>query len=526
MKKIALCLLSISLCSSIIVTPEVFSGQTFLYPKPSFASLGMHQSSWSAVAYGKTHEKGSALQATIFYDQSYHTEDAAAYFLFDKKNELNLSVGITSTDNTTAKSLYTPANDRDILGQWLGLTATSHAAYTGEYSVTPQQRQAGIIFEFSQDLKNLTDVDFLKHLYVFASLPVTLVENTLKYEGSDTILQAFTNQSIKATVTGQSATQNKWDYLRYPTETQSSLNLTCLKLGFGTTLVSEDDILIASNNTLIIPMTHSVENRTMFEPAQGYNGSIALASQALFQFPIMKSKNSDVTRICAYFGFENTVIIPSNSMRTFDLKDKPFSRYMLFYDKKTNSMDHGVNILTRECEVSAYNQINITTGIRINYYNAVGEIGYEFWAHGAEKLSLEKEWEEGRYGIAYINSDGTLMKEKITLLGLTASKSTINYVSFADGDAQTAKSHAVTSAGIAKATTKHEYNVYVKATDIDHNSAANQKCHVHRPYVSLGLRGSKENVDLFLNLGAYVSVVSQNSSTSTFGGWIKAGATF
>lgn len=508
---------------SMTVKSKVFSGHTFLQPKPAFSSLGMHQSSWSAIAFEKKHKKGGAFQATMFYDQSYETENASAYFAFDNKNELNLSVGITSTNNTDKDSLYTPTTDRDVLGQWLGLTATAHTKYTGSYKITPQQKQAGAILEYSQDLKNIIDTAFFKHLYIFAALPVTLVENTLKYEGPDTIFQAFTNQDIKATVAGQSATKNKWDYLRFPTEKQSSLNLSCLKLGFGTTLIGNEDILIATNSTLIVPLVNHVENRTMFEPVQGYNGSFALASQVLFQFPVIKKTSDDIARVCAHFGFQNTVIISRSSMRTFDLKEKPFSRYMIFYDKTNNRTEHGINALTLHSKVEPFNMINIIAGVRFNYYDAVAEVGYEFWAHGSEHVSLDKAWEEGRYGIAYIDAEGNLRKDAANQ-GLTASKSTINYVSFADGDGRSAttKAHDVAVA----ATTKSQYNVYVRAQDIDLNSAANQKCHVHKPYISVGLRGAKENLDLFINLGAYLSIAAHNSATSTFGGWIKAGASF
>lgn len=526
MKKISLCLLSILLSSSIIIaTRDIFSGQTFLYPKPAFASLGMQQSSWNSVAYEKKQAQGSAFQATIFYDQTYKTDDAAAYFLFDNKNKLNVSVGITSENNTTKNSLYTETSTRDILGQWLGLTAAAHTQYQGEFSVTPEQKQAGVIFECSQDLKNITTIDFFKHLYVFAALPVSFIENTLKYEGPETIFQAFTNQSIKATVAGQADTKNNWNYLTYPTKSQSSLRLSCVKLGFGTTLINENDIIIATSNTFIVPLAQAVENRTLFEPVQGYNGSFAMASQALFQFPIIKKNNNEATSLCAYFGFENTVITSKKSMRTFDLQDKPFSRYMLFYDKVTDKIEPGVNVLTKKCKVEPYNMINLIAGLRGHYYDAVVEIGYEFWAHPTERVTIDSNnpWEDGRYGIAYIDAQGALRRDGTSLLGFTASKSTISFVAFADGDERVPKSHNILAPGELP---QAKYNIYIREQDIDFNSAASQKSHVHRPYISFGLHSKKEKFDFFVNAGAHVSIAKQNSATSTVGGWFKAGLAF
>ena len=65
--------------------------------------------------------------------------------------------------------------------------------------------------------------------------------------------------------------------------------------------------------------------------------------------------------------------------RTFDLKGKPYSRYMLFFDKGTNSLVPGINVLTKDCNVKPHNYVNVITGIRFKYYKAVGEIGYELW---------------------------------------------------------------------------------------------------------------------------------------------------
>lgn len=514
MKKIVLSLLLISAYSAILCSERKYSSQTFLFSRPAFNSLGIQQGSWNALAYEKEHEKGGAFQCSTFYEQSFKTSDAASYFGINKNNKSILSVGTATANNYTQGSLYTKTVSRDILGQWLGFTDPA-SNFSGEFSITPEQRQIGFIFEYSQDLKNLFDIGFLRYLYVNVSLPVTLSENTLKYEGHDDILKAFTNQN-----------SNNWEYLLYPTETQRSFSASNLKLTLGTTLIGIKDILMTTCSSLFIPLTSAVKGKKLFEPVQGYNGSFALSSQALFQFPIMKKSDEAVSRICAFFGFENVFVMGNKMKRTFDLKNKPYSRYLLLYDKITNSLEFGVNALTKDCDVEPYNFMNIIAGFRFNYGKAIAEIGYEFWAHAPEKVSLHKDdpWTEDRYGIAYIDSTGALITSTHASSvgsGLTASKSTINYVEFADGDTRGTKSHA----GVP-IDANAQYNVYIKESDIDYNSAASQKTHIHRPYVSLGLRGSKEKYDLFVNVGGHLSVSYQNSALSMWGGWFKAGATF
>jgi hypothetical protein len=519
MKKIVLSLLLISIYSTTFCADDndSYSSHTFLFPRPAFSSLGMQQGSWHALAYEKEHKKGGALQVTAFYEQSYETLTAPAYFgLHDKSKtnptsngRMNVSVGTDTPNNYTQGSIYTKTVDRDVLGQWIGITTPT---FSDSYSVTPQQRQAGFIFEYSQDLKDLFDVGFLRYLYVNVSLPVTLTENTLKFDGPDEIFDAFSNQN-----------SNNWKYLLYSKDVQRTFSMTNLKISLGTTLMGNKDILMTTCSSLIIPLVSAVENRKVFEPVQGYNGSFAAASQAMFQFPIMKKDDDALSRICLYFGFENVFAFGNKVTRTFDLKNKPFSRYMTLYDKIKNDTEHGVNVLTKDCDVEPYNFISVITGLRFNYGKAVGEIGYEFWAHAEEKVRIHKDdpWTESRYGIAYIDHNGSLVTETATSQGLTASKSTINYVEFADGDKRPSKSHDTVPA-IAEA----KYNIYIKESDIDYSSAASQKTYVHRPYVSLGLRSSKKHLDLFLNFGAHISASYHNSALSMWGGWFKAGATF
>ena len=512
MKKIILYLLLASTCSFVFSTDD-YTSKTFLYPRPAFNSLGMQQASWSAVAYEKEHPKGGTFQVTTFYEQSYDTNNASAYFLFNNKNNLKVSTGVNNADYTTVNGVYTEVSSRDILGQWLGLNNTTNPGFSGEFKITPEQLQTGLLLEYSQDLKNMTDIAFFRHLYINVSAPLTFVENNLKYDGPTEIFKAFTNQN-----------GNNWKALLFPTEKENSLAVSNVKLTLGTTLIGSKDILMSTNSSLIIPLVSAGNNKTMFQPIQGYNGSFAISSQALFQFPIMKRADEDFSRVCFYFGFENVFVLKNKMDRTFDLKNKPFSRYLLMLDIATNQLEHGVNALTKKCDVEPYNFINVITGFRLNYHKAVGEIGYEFWAHAPEKISLHESdpWIENRYGIARIDPNGALVVSTHAStpgIGLTASKSTIQHVAYADADS-TKRFDPVLGNMDAR------NNIYIKASDIDFNSAASQKTHIHRPYVSLGLRSEKDNIDIFVNLGAYLSVSYYNSCLSTWGGWLKAGASF
>lgn len=484
----------------LLATPNIqaiteATNHTIMFPKAGFGSFAMHQASWHNMVYNKQ-EHGAATQIFSYFQSSLPNDHESAYFSFDNLNTLTVASGAATGQ---PQAFDSQSFQRNILGQWLGFKETDN--FKGDFSITPEQKQYGLIFEVSQDLKNLTDWSFFEHLSVGISAPITHVENKLNFQGDSKILDALQGKN-----TGIMNLEGAWQYLKLDTNTQTATNLANVKLNLGTKYQSENDILIATNTTITIPLVAHTANRKLFEPITGYNGHIAMGSNVSFQFPLLVSR-AGLSRICFFFGLENKFLLHNHQHRTFEIRNKPFSRYMPIYDRHTNKMIPGVNAFTKECLVEPFNIVDFIMGIRFKYKNSVGEIGYELWGHGTESITIkdDNKWENNRYGIPLIDKDFVLQLDGTK--GKTASASTINYAAGQDG---------------ASATN----NVYIKSTDLNMKTAAASTALVHRGYATIGLAQKGKKRDCFANLGLFIEASQNNAAFNNWGGWLKLGFTF
>lgn len=482
MKKILLILF-------IFFTPCIYTindstNKTFMYPKEIFGSFGMEQASWHNIVYNK-YSHGVALQGYGYAQGSIPIDTASQYFSFDFLDQLIVQSGTVDNYNTETFT-------RNILGSWIGIP--SDANFSGSYSLTPKQSQYGATIAFSQDLSKYFDVAYLRNSSFTLSLPIVCIKNQLEFKGSEFILDALQGKNWQT----MNLTE-PWQYLILDENLQETTQVANMKIQFGSKYESDDDVQIATTSFLVLPFVQSVSNEIVFQPAVGYNGHIVLGSGVTFQFPLTRSIDR-LTRICFFTGLENKFLFGNNQQRTVEILNKPYSRYMPLYDRYTQKMVPGINVFTKNCYVEPFNLINFIAGFRYKYIDSIGEIGYELWGHPTERITINDTnlWQENRYGIANINENGQLDN-----LIQTASRSTINYV-VPDVDT----------------------NKYIKASDLNLQTAAGNATLVHRAYLSYGYGKKTGTVDYIINLGLFMEVVQNNAAFSNFGGWLKGGATF
>ena len=248
---------------------------------------------------------------------------------------------------------------------------------------------------------------------------------------------------------------------------------------------------------------------------QSYNGHIAVASHILIQFPLFAPENS-AARLNYYFAAENKWFVKNTQSRTFEIKNKPYSRYMPILDRNTQELIPGVNAFTKDCIVDPYNHFYFSTGLRFSYYDSIAEVGYEIWGHPTEGVTIKdtNRWQENRYAIPsmQLQDNGTLQPQTATTGNATgdiisSSASTINYVAPADS-------------------TDALQNVYITSTDLNMLTASARSVVVHRGYASLSLGKKGPKRDMFLNVGLFLEHSQNNAALSCWGGWLKSGFTF
>ena len=239
----------------------------------------------------------------------------------------------------------------------------------------------------------------------------------------------------------------------------------------------------------------------LFSPFIGNNQHWTIGSGVNFQFPITQR---DVTfPILFFFNIEHQYLVPNHQYRTFDLKNKPWSRFLLLNaaDGSVSNVP-GVNVLTRRVTVRPDSFVDLSTGLRVTRGGFEGEIGYDLWAHGKERIKIHRtvckncneEVVVSDYGIAGSTA------------GVSASDSTISTLASDDGTF-----------------------VPLQDFDLNLNSGAAQAALVNRMHASMGFgskNGANEGLEGFINAGVFYDMPQNNAALKQWGGWAKVGASF
>jgi len=508
-----------------------YTSQTYMFVRPVWDSIAINQASWNNLAYNKQ-MNGAAFQIYPIVSTSISNENSSKYFLFDYKKELTVIAGSANTFTTTGAPVPTnlsqggyavPSFNRDILGQWIGMTNTEGKSF----SLNPQERQASVMLEYNQNLGAFHDSNFFKNWSLSFAAPITWIENNIGFSGDSAIAEAFSKK--------------QYQFTRITPCNQTSIAFTQLQIALNTQYLNDHDTRIISSTGIIIPFVGLNPNFNLFEPVQGFNTHFVLNASALIQFPIYQRTPDSNSTVLFFFDFNNNFLSRNHQMRTFDLNNKSYSRYMKLLDRYTNTLIPAMNALTLRCRVEPFNVINFASGFRFKFKECIGSIGYEFWEHGDEVITPNPKqpeygydalhddqvgvWHNDRYGIAFIGTDGELAKidggGNVVPLpvgepGQTASQSTINFVASPDG--------VLSCCGVTPTFTQQ--NVYLQLSDLDRFSCAARSTIIHKAFMTVGLGEKGEKRDYFVNLGLSIELVQNNAALGAWTGWLKAGLTF
>jgi len=270
--------------------------------------------------------------------------------------------------------------------------------------------------------------------------------------------------------------------------------------------LDDDNNQVASFTSILIPTDGKAEGKYLFEPLVGYNGHLGIGAGANFQFGLNKSReNFD---LCFFLNLEALFLIRNMQKRTFDLKCKPWSRYLLFKhaDGHIHDIYPGVNVLTQFVKVRPYNMVDLSMGFRFKTEHTELEVGYNIWGHGEEKIECLQKFTKC-WGIAGLQQEGDTKPR-------SASLSTIC-------------SREATAAEKTEDQASSEFKfIPIDECDLDKDSAASQGALNHRVHVAFGYEGPGDKVNGFVGLGGYYEIPQKNSALKNYGFWFKLGGSF
>jgi len=468
------------------------SSQSFMLFHPIFEQTAIRQSLWHNFAYNKTNCQTSAFQVIALYEQSTDSNKTANYFLPYLRCDNDPvrfvagdNAGINSEDNERIH------RERDIRAEWLGLPSD----FSGYFSINPQRRASGFLLEYHTDLQQYWDIAFLEGYWLGVAIPVigaenrlNLCQNNIKNPGS-----TFPHDIVEAFC------QPCWNFAKV-CGTRSSIGVADIEIRAGRAYCSKDYFQLVYYSGLSIPASPRQNAEYLFDSYLGYNGHFGFTVGLNAQIPL----NCDTScyAICFFANIDSIFLLHNKQCRTFDLRCKPWSRYMNFV-RKNGSPDMicpGVNVLSLKMRCNPYNLTDFSCGWRVISRNLEFELGYSVWGHGDERLEYIKNWDEAlgyhEWGIA-----GTQDPNSAT--AITASQSTISCL--APNDTEFTP---------------------ITQCDIDLNSGRARSAINHKAHFSVGALHEGVNVNAFFGGGTFYEMAQENTALSRWGFWVKCGAIF
>lgn len=490
MKKYLICLFAF-ICGRNEATPREIFARSFMFTRPASFNIAQDVQLWHNFVYSKNGPLLSAIQAIGFYQESIKRSKTARYFLFEDQDALTVS-GDANEDQ-----FFT----RDIRAEWLDLPAT----FTGTFTISPEQKQSGFKLFYNQDLKELFGIPFLKDWSVGIEMPVIWVENNINFTTCDTVCTTSYGMPNLC----EAFNNPEWCYAKIPCCSLKKNRPANIKLTLGRDFPLDGYFQMATYMSLEIPIGKHQDPEFMFSPVVGNDQHVGIGGAMLMQ--VQLNKDPEYFAWSFFLDIEGLFLIRNHQMRTYDLKGKPWSRYMQFVRRNSTPGDTipGVNVLTLESIVRPFGIADFSMGWRFNWSIVEAEIGYDIWGHGGETVRL-------RY--PPVISSNNRPCGGLNEFGIAGSG-----VSIVEGRAVAATASAST---ISNQAADDIGFVGITENDLDFctpaaGSALNQKVHA-----AIGIQQQGDSYGYFVGIGGFGEFAYKNSPLSTWGVWGKLGLSF
>lgn len=460
---------------------KTVSSHSFMFTRPVYYHLAMRKHLWHEFTHQPRGCAGIASQVIGYYQNSKAMEGNTKYF-FPCDNTCLLVSGDNNEEDLCT---------RNVRAEWLYLSSD----FKGRMTIEPRQRQAGASAEFLVDLSKYSDWSFLKGSWVAAELPFMWVENDIN------LIQKIDRPGPQAPELPQDIcqafNQPAWCFAKMGGKMDEK-KLAEVRLILGKNYLSCNHYEIDYYTSVICPTGNGQNPGYTFSPVVGNNKHWGFGGGTDFQILL----NRDTSKFYGsfFFDFEVLALFHNQQCRTFDLRGKPWSRYLLFVDKCQPGVTvPGVNVLTLKSAITPYCYVDFSIGWRLEHEWFEFEFGYNVWGHGNEKITLHEGFDRC-WGIA---GQGTIPDECDIEVPATASRSTIGCQ-----------------------TENDPFFVPIRETDIDLRSAQAHSSLNNMFHCALGSTRRCENYGVFFGVGFYAEWPEKNSALKDWGTWAKVGTTF
>lgn len=456
------------------------------------------------------YHNGSLFQAVPFGGKTMKPERLAWYFGPSCKRVLLV------TEQSTP--------DTDILSGQLNIV-TQNGDFESRFVLSPVQTFAGVGFNYRT---HFGFKDQNKGFFIDLTLPVYYVRNLMNLEeqiinNGGGPLTPDNVDSVK-----EAFQQPSWCFGKiddYCDTTEVGASELDVQVGYGW---GREQAHMHSYIGVIVPTGNKVKSHKVFEPIIGWNHNAAFHFGSTLGMRLWYDESKDHA-IWYEFAIDSRYFFENTQHRSFDLKNKPWSRYMMVYSNKAQAAQAdeacingdvtlgqmigtpGINLFTQAVKVSPRFQRTYNTAFAFDLTNLTLEAGYNFFTRDEECVKLDCAWDRVA-GIVYernadgqfVPIDGPALK---SLLGCGQTDS-VQMIGNDFGNAN------------VEDFAHYDLNI-ITERDLDLSSAEAPALLSQRLYVAVGYSIESCRIRTLLGIGGEYEFCGDNTGIDRWGTWAK-----
>jgi hypothetical protein len=330
--------------------------------------------------------------ASAFTGKSFDPNHIASAMTMNGKPYFTLNEKGASTTSETV--------DGDINPKWLALTTTAQD-YKSTVEFVPQIRTSGALLHFYKKCENY-----------FMNVQSAILECRSRVDILETVLGGAIAANSTIASYKEAMNNSEWKYGKIGSENKKiGLDNIQLQIGmFANQNKAETDRVLAIALAVEIPTGKGTTAEYVFEPRVGGNHfGLGIGFDDYY-----KNETSQIV-----FGVHYRYLFSATETRSFDLLDKPWSRYIRVISIPTSTTSsgveaHGINALTLQAQVTPGHQLNSYVRWAEQWNKINFELGYNFFFKVKERISAVQNF-ASEFGI-----------KNLLTLGSTINKAAMN----------------------------------------------------------------------------------------------------
>ena len=406
----------------------------------------------------------------------------AKYFLINDKTELTIA------GNTSG------ITDKDIATEWLGISNWDDMIlkqnFSSKINLSPEQKEFGINLQAHKVLNFISNKLWLSLTLPFIQKETNLKLNEFNIQNAPTIQPIDVPKFMSQNATDFFDSVENLRYGKIKNGTQKLAGLADINLKLNYLFKNKKSWTLSFYPQITIPTGYKPKSEYIFEPIIGNGRHWELGAGLNFEIELL-DKNKHLLSFISKFDYNYS--FESTEKRTFDLKNKPWSRYLRLTDQTTKLINTvAVNLFTQDFKIQPGSNLNLLLSLHYNnkdFFNL--EFGYNLWWKAKEGIKLKNEWVEN-VGITQLDGNNNPT-------GNSISNATI-------------ATNPLGTADISFTT--------IKIDDLDLNSAIHDSALSNKIYLSSGIEGTwKQNI-YQANLGLAYEFAN-NKALSSWSIWLQ-----